>query len=167
MGPRQYATRLFNAEVNLASDWVIEQKQQLVKHKRYIRRSRRRIMFLYKEDDDFDLAGNVVQVRDDISQKNYYQTESLDGACFLALSAYIGVDMMNPTYSGVVMGVSKEKNVTMLFSKVSTRRCQKMNKIIWAKAMKTLDLAQSVAYTIARCKKTPGYRLHLCMIWLP
>jgi hypothetical protein len=86
MGPHQYATRLFNAEANLASDWVIEQKPQLVKHKRYIRRSRRRIMFLYKADADFDLAGNVVQVQDDISQKKDYQTESLDGACFLALS---------------------------------------------------------------------------------
>jgi hypothetical protein len=34
MGPHQYPTRLFNAEVNLASDWMIEQKPQLVKHKR-------------------------------------------------------------------------------------------------------------------------------------
>jgi hypothetical protein len=93
---------------NLASEWVIEQKPQLVKHNRYIRRSRHIIMFLYKYDADFDLAGNVVQVRDDISPKKDYQTKSLDGACFLALSAYTVVDTTNPTYYGVVMGVIKE-----------------------------------------------------------
>jgi hypothetical protein len=46
MGPHQYATRLFNAEVNLASDWVIEQKSQLLKQTRYICRYRRIIVFL-------------------------------------------------------------------------------------------------------------------------
>jgi hypothetical protein len=148
MGPHQYATILFNAEVNLASDWVIEQKPQLVKHKRYIHFFHRIIMFLYKEYANFDLAGNVVQVWDAISPKKDYQTESLYGACFLGLSAYSVVGMTNPTYSGVMMGVSKEKNVTMLFSKVITRRCQQMNKKMWANATKTLDLAQSVAYTI-------------------
>jgi hypothetical protein len=89
---------------------MIEQRPQLMKHKRYIHRSHCIIIFLYKEDVNFDLAGNVVQVRDDISPKMVHQTESLDGACFLALSAYIGVDMINPTDSGVVMGVRKEKN---------------------------------------------------------
>jgi hypothetical protein len=87
-------------------------------------------------------AGNVVQVRDDVSPKKDYKTESLDGACFLALSAYSVVDMMNPTYSGVMMGVRKQTNVTILLSKVSKRRSQKINRNMWAKAMKILDLAQ-------------------------
>jgi hypothetical protein len=69
MGPHQYTTRLSNAEVNLASDWMIEQKPQPMKHKRYIHHCCRIIMFLYKEDADFDLAGNVVQVRDAVSPK--------------------------------------------------------------------------------------------------
>jgi hypothetical protein len=102
------------------------------------------------------LAGNVVQVRDAISPKKDYQTESLDGACFLALSSYSVVDMTNPTYSGVVMGVSKEKKLTTLFSRVSKRRFQQMNKNVWANITKTLYLAQSVTYTIARGKKRQG-----------
>jgi hypothetical protein len=73
------------------------------------------------------------------------------------------VDMMNPTYSGVVMVVSKEKNVTMMFSKVSTRRCQKMNNIMWSKATKTLDLAYSIAYTISRgIKRLGAHSTYVC-----
>jgi hypothetical protein len=36
LGPHQFAARLFNAEVNLISDWVVAHKPQLVKHKWYI-----------------------------------------------------------------------------------------------------------------------------------
>jgi hypothetical protein len=48
MGPHQYETRIFNAEVNLISEWVMENNPQLVKHKRYIHRCCRIIMFLYQ-----------------------------------------------------------------------------------------------------------------------
>jgi hypothetical protein len=86
-------------------------------------------MFLYKEDSDFDLAGNFVQVWDDISPKKDYQTKSLDGACFLALSEYSVVDMMNPTYSGVVMGVSKQKKCNNAVQKSEHKDARKSTEI--------------------------------------
>jgi hypothetical protein len=48
------------------------------------------------------------------------------------------------------MGVSKQKNVTILFSTVSRRRCQKNNINVWDKDSVILDLAQSVLYIIVR-----------------
>jgi hypothetical protein len=57
--------------------------------------------------------------------------EPLDGAKFIYSSDYSVVDINNPTYSGVAMGMSKEENVAMLFSKVSKRRCQQMNIKMW------------------------------------
>jgi hypothetical protein len=69
MGSNQYATTLLNAEVNLISDWVVEHRPESVKHNRSICCCRHILLFLYREDSNFDLAGNVVQVRDNISQK--------------------------------------------------------------------------------------------------
>jgi hypothetical protein len=50
------------------------------------------------------------------------------------------------------MGLRKDKNVAMLFSKVSKRRCQKIKINVWDKARETLDLTQSVDYTNVRGK---------------
>jgi hypothetical protein len=101
----------------------------------------------YQEDFKFDLGGDIVQVRDEVSPRNNFQLESLDGARFLSLSDYSVVDLFSPKLSGVVMGMSKEKKVTMLFSK---RRCQQININLWDKTRETLVLAQSVVFTNAR-----------------
>jgi hypothetical protein len=45
------------------------------------------------------------------------------------------------------MGLSKENNVAMMFSKVSKIRYQQINRKAWDKASDTIVLAQSVAYT--------------------
>jgi hypothetical protein len=89
-------------------------------------------------------------------KKAFFQTESLNGARFLSLSDYSVVDMMNPNYSGVVMGVIKQKNITMIFRKVSRTRYHQINTKVWDKARVTLHLAQSVDYTILRGKKRQG-----------
>jgi hypothetical protein len=47
-------------------------------------------------------------------QKKDYQTESLDGARFLALSEYTVVDMTDPTYSGVLLR-NEQKNGRVRF----------------------------------------------------
>jgi hypothetical protein len=52
------------------------------------------------------------------------------------------VEINNPTYSGVAMGVSKEENAAMLYSKCSKRRCQQINNKMWDKAKEALNLAQ-------------------------
>jgi hypothetical protein len=44
----------------------------------------------------------------------------------------------------------------MIFRKVSRRRHRKINTEVWDKAKVTLDLAQSVAYTITIDKKRQG-----------
>jgi hypothetical protein len=36
LGPHQFTAKIFNAEVNLISNWVVEHKPQLVKNKHYI-----------------------------------------------------------------------------------------------------------------------------------
>jgi hypothetical protein len=97
MGSHRYTKKLFNAEVNLIFDWVLEHRSESLNHNRYIHLCHHRIMFLYHEDSKFDLAENVVQVRDVISPKNDVHIESLDGARFISLSDYSVVDMMNPT----------------------------------------------------------------------
>jgi hypothetical protein len=56
LGPKQFTTILFNAEVNLISDWVVEHKPQFVKCKRYICCCQHKLLFLYQEDSKFDLA---------------------------------------------------------------------------------------------------------------
>jgi hypothetical protein len=51
---------------------------------------------LYQEDSKFDLAGDIMQVRDDVSPRNNVQMDPLDGSWFLSLSDYIVIDMFNP-----------------------------------------------------------------------
>jgi hypothetical protein len=128
LGPHQFPTRLLNAEVNLISNWVLEHKPQLVKRKWYIHCCRHILLLLYQSGSKFDLAGDIVQVWDDVSPRNNVQLDPLDGAWFLSLSDYSVLDLINPKLYGVVMGVSKDKSVTMIFSKVSKRRCQKIKK---------------------------------------
>jgi hypothetical protein len=54
------------------------------------------------------------------------------------------------------MGMSKDKNVAMLFCTVSKRRCQQINNNMWHMAKEILDFAQLVAYTNVRGKKCLG-----------
>jgi hypothetical protein len=54
--------------------------------------------------------------------------QPLHGAEFINLSDYNIVEITNPTYSGVAMVMIKIQNVSMLFSMVSRRRCQQINK---------------------------------------
>jgi hypothetical protein len=128
LGHHQFATILFNAEVNLIPDWKVKHKPQMVKRKRYIHHCRHVLLFLYQEDSKFDLAGDTVQVWDDVCPRNNIQLDPLYGAWFLSLSDYSVADLINPKFAGAVMGLSKDKNVAMLFRKVSKRRCQQINK---------------------------------------
>jgi hypothetical protein len=124
LGPHQFA-----AKVNLISDWVVEHKPQLVKHNRYIRRCLHQFLFLYQEDSKFDLGGDIVQVWDDVSPRNTFQLDYLDGARFLSLSDYSVVDLISSKFSGVAMELRNKKKVTMLFSKFSNRRYQQINRL--------------------------------------
>jgi hypothetical protein len=62
------AKRLLNSEVNLVSDWVLEHRPKKLSNKRCKCRTKSTLQFLFQEDPQFDLAGNIVQVNDDISQ---------------------------------------------------------------------------------------------------
>jgi hypothetical protein len=66
------------------------------------------------------------------------------------------VEITNPTYSGVVMGMSKNQNIYMLFSMASKMRCQQINKKMWEKAKATLNQAESATYINVRGKKCMG-----------
>jgi hypothetical protein len=102
-------------------------------------------------------AGDTVQVKNDISQtKSGVRVDPVDGTQFLSLSDYSDVNPIHPAYSGVEMGLIKEKNVAMLFSKVSKRRYQQINKKVLDKAWETLHLAQSVAHNNVRANKYHG-----------
>jgi hypothetical protein len=72
------------------------------------------------------------------------------------LSDYNFVDLIHPRYSDVVMRLNKEKNVEMLFSKVSRRRYQQIKRKVWDMARETLALVHYVAYTNVRGKKWQG-----------
>jgi hypothetical protein len=76
--------RLFNSKVNLVSDWVLEHKPKKLSNKRYKRRTKRTLKFVFQEYVQFELAGDIVQVKDDISQiESGVKTEPLDGAKFI------------------------------------------------------------------------------------
>jgi hypothetical protein len=80
---------------------------------------------VFQEDPQFELAGRTVQVKDDVSTiESGVKIQPLRGAEFINLSDYSIVEIINPTYSGVAMGMSKIQNVSMLFSMVSKKRCQ-------------------------------------------
>jgi hypothetical protein len=73
------------------------------------------------------------------------------------------VEITNPIYSGVAMGMSKIQNVSMLFSMVSKRRCQQINKNMWEKANDTLNQAELAAYINVRGKKyIRTNRMYVC-----
>jgi hypothetical protein len=100
------------------------------------------------------LAGHTVQVKDDVSTiETGFKIEPLHGAEFIHLSDYSIMEITNLTYSGVAMGMSKNQNVSMLFSMASKRRCQQINKKMWEKAKDTMNQAQSAAYINVRGMK--------------
>jgi hypothetical protein len=141
----------------LVSDWVVEHKPQKLSNNRYKCHTKKTLTCVFQEDPKFDLVGDTVQGKGDISQtKSGARMESLDGVRRLSLSNYSVVNLIHPMYVGVEMGMSKEKDVAMIFSKVGNIRCQQINKTVWDKARETLDLAQSVAYTNMRCKQWNG-----------
>jgi hypothetical protein len=85
---------LFNSEVNLIEDWVVEHEPQKLSNKRYKRITKKTLKFVFQED----LAGDNVKVKDDISQKESGVTmEPIDGARFLSLSDYSLADLIHPT----------------------------------------------------------------------
>jgi hypothetical protein len=78
---------------------------------------------VFQEEPEFELAGRTVQVEEDVSTiQSGVKIQPLHGAEFIKLSDYNIVEITNPTYSGVAMGMRKIQNVSMLFSTVSKRR---------------------------------------------
>jgi hypothetical protein len=68
---------------------VVEHKPKKLRNKRYKRRKKSSLKFLFQENPQFDLAGNVLQMKDDISQiESGVAMEPLDGAKFIYLSAH-------------------------------------------------------------------------------
>jgi hypothetical protein len=168
LGKHKMAKQLLNSKFNLVSDWILEPRPKNLSTKRYKRRIKSTLKFVFQEYPQFNLAGDIVQVKDDISKiETGVKIEPLDGAKFIYLSDYIVVEINNPRYSGVAMGMSKEENVAMLFSKVSKRRSQQINKKRWEKAKDTLNQAQSAAYTNVRGKKMYRNQLNICVLWPP
>jgi hypothetical protein len=128
------------------SDWLLEHRLKTLSSKRYKRRKKNTLTFVFQEDPQFELAGHIVQVKDDISTiKTGVNIEPLHGAKLIHLLDYSIVEITNPTYSGVAMGTSKNQNVSMLFSMVSKIICQQINNKMWEKAKDTLPQAQSAA----------------------
>jgi hypothetical protein len=73
------------------------------------------------------------------------------------------MEITNPTYSGVAMGMSKIQNVSMLLSVVSKRRCQQINRKMSEKAKDTLSQAELAAYINVQGKKCMGKNTtHVC-----
>jgi hypothetical protein len=80
---------------------------------------------VFQEDPQFDLLGDIVQVKDDISQiESGVKIYPLVSAKFMYLPDCSAVDINNPTYSRMAMGMIKEENVAILFRTVSKSRCQ-------------------------------------------
>jgi hypothetical protein len=157
LGKHQMAKRLFNSEVNLVSDWLLEHRPKRLSNKRYKGRKKLTLTFVFQEDPQFELAGRTVQVKDDASTiETGVKIQPLRGSEFINLSDYSIVDITDPTYSGVAMGMSKIQNLSMLFSMVSNMRCQQINKKKWEKAKDTLNKAESAAYINVRGKKCIG-----------
>jgi hypothetical protein len=83
---------------------------------------------VFQEDPKFNLAGDIVQVQEGVSPRKNVELDPLDGARFLSLSVCHVVDLIHPTFSGVTMVLSKDKNLAKLFSKVSKMRYQQIKK---------------------------------------
>jgi hypothetical protein len=98
-----------------------------------------------------------VQVKYDVSTiETGVKIQLLHGAKFIHLADYSIVEITNPTYSGVAMGMSKIQNVSMLFCMVSKRICHQINKKMCEKAKDDLNQAESAAYISVRGKKCMG-----------
>jgi hypothetical protein len=102
------AKRLFNSEVNLVTDLLLEHRPKKLSNKRYKGRKKLTLTFVFQEDPQFELTGRTVQVKDDVSTiESGVKIQPLSGAEFINLSDYNIVEITNPTYSGVAMGMSK------------------------------------------------------------
>jgi hypothetical protein len=112
---------------------------------------------VFQEDPQYEWAGRAVQVKDEVSTiETGVIIEPLHGAKFIHLLDYIIIEITNPTHSGVAMGMSKNQNISMLFSMVSKRRCQQINKKKWEKAKDTLNQAQLAAFIHVQGKTYMG-----------
>jgi hypothetical protein len=157
------AKRLFNSEVNLVSDWLVEHCPKKLSNKRYKRRKKRTLTFVFQEDPEFKLAGRTVQVKDDVSIQSGVKVQPIHGAEFIKWYDYNIVEITNPTYSGVAMGMRKIQNVSMLISTVSKRRFQQIKNRMWEKAKYTLNQAEKATYINVRGKKCFGTnRTYVC-----
>jgi hypothetical protein len=119
---------------------------------------------VFQEDPKFEQVVRTVQVKDDVSTiESGVKIQPLHGAKFIHLSYYRIVDLTNPKFSGVAMVMSKIHNVSMFFSMVSKRRCQKIKNKMWEKEKDTLNQAESAAYINFGGKKCMGiHRTYVC-----
>jgi hypothetical protein len=101
------AKHLFNSELNLVSDWILEHRPKNLATKD-TRAEKCTLTFVFQEDSQFELAGHTVQVKDNISNiESGVNIQPLRGAEFINLYDYSIAEMTNPTYSGVAMVMSK------------------------------------------------------------
>jgi hypothetical protein len=153
LGKHQMAKRLLNSEVNLVSAWLLEHRPKKLSNKIYKGQKKGTLAFVFQEDPQFELAGRTMQVKEDVSTiGSGVKIQPLRGAEFINLSDYSIVEIANPTYSCVAMGIIKIQNVSMLFSMVSKRRCQHINNKMWERAKDTPNQAESTAYINFRGK---------------
>jgi hypothetical protein len=97
LGKHETEKWLFNSKVNLVSYWLLEHRPKNLSNKRYKRRKKNNLTFVFQEDPQFDLAGHIVQVKDDISNiETGVKIEPLHGAKFIHLSDYSIVEINNP-----------------------------------------------------------------------
>jgi hypothetical protein len=150
--------------VNLVSDWLVEHRPKNLATKDTSAEKKRTLTFVIQKYPEFELAGRTVQVQDDVSTiQSGVNIKPLQGAELINFSEYNIVQITNPTYSGVAMGMSKIQNISMLFSTVSKKRFQKINKKMWEKAKDTLNQAEKATYINLRRKKCVGAnRMYLC-----
>jgi hypothetical protein len=89
LGKHQMAKRLFNSEVKLVSDWLVEHRPKKLSNTRYKRQTKCTLTFVFQEDPEFELAGRTVQVKEDISTIQIgVKIQPLHGAEFIKLSYY-------------------------------------------------------------------------------
>jgi hypothetical protein len=97
LGKHQMAKLLFNYEINLVSDWILEHLTKKLSNKRYKRRKKHSLTFVFQEDPYFELTGRTVQVKEDVSTIELgVKMQPLHGAKFIHLSDYIIVEITNP-----------------------------------------------------------------------
>jgi hypothetical protein len=67
LGKHRMEKWLFNSEVKLVSDWILEHRPKNLNNKRYKCSTKNLLKFVFQEDPQFDFAGDIVQVKDYIS----------------------------------------------------------------------------------------------------